>query len=461
MTRIVVAGGGIAGLATAYALRRQEPAADVVLLERSTATGGNIRTERIGGYTCECGPDGFLDDAPETMALVRSLALESRLQRSRDAARRRFIVRSGRLCEAPTSPRTLLTSRVLSWPAKLRLAGEPFSARRTEEDESIQAFAARHIGREAADVLVGAMVSGIFAGDPDTLSLAACFPKMRKMEDAYGSLVRAMAATRRTRAGGPAGPAGCLTSFVSGMSELIEALTAALGTTVRTSSAVRAIASRPGGGYSITAGGETLRADAVVLTGPSADSAAILRTCDPVVSDLLAAIPTAPLAVVGLGYRRDALPGDGALNGFGFLVPRREPFRILGALWETSIYPDRAPAGHVLLRVMIGGACDAGAVGLDDAALVRIVRRDLASIMRIDAPPDFVRVIRHRRGIPQYVKGHLSRMAAIDERLRTLPGLYLAGSSYRGVSMNACIKEASATAACVLEDLRRPDRGAA
>ena len=463
MTRIVVVGGGIAGLSTAYALRKRDPAADVVLLERSAATGGNIRTERIEGYTCETGPDGFLDDAPETMALVRDLRLVPRIQPSRDAARRRFVVRRGRLCEPPSSPVTLLTSPVLSWRAKLRIAGEPFAARRVDDDESIYEFAARRIGHEPADVLVGAMVSGIFAGDPRALSLAACFPTMRALEDEHGGLVRALLARRRTggRGAGPAGPAGRLTSFVDGMSELVNALTGELGTVVRTSVAARTIAPQRGGGHSLETDTGTLHADAVVLTGPAAESAAMVRGCDGVLAEHLGGIPTAPLAVVALGYRAASLPDGGALNGFGFLVPRSEPYRILGALWETSIYANRAPDGHVLLRVMIGGACDPEAVALADDQLVDVVRRDLRAIMRIDADPAFVRIIRHRRGIPQYVKGHLARMAAIEGRLRNLPGLHVAGSSYRGVSLNACIKEAPATAAVVLEDLQRAPRAAA
>ena len=463
MTRIVVVGGGIAGLSTAYALRKRQPGADVVLLERSPTTGGNIRTERIDGYTCESGPDGFLDDAAETMALVRDLDLVSRIQPSRDAARRRFVVRHGRLCEPPLSPGTLLTSPILSWQAKLRLAWEPFAARRVDDDESIYEFAARRIGHEPADVLVGAMVSGIFAGDPRALSLAACFPKMRALEDEYGSLVRALLAKRRKGSGGagPAGPAGRLTSFIGGMSELVNALTGALGPIVRTSVAARAITPQPGGGYLLQTDTGMLHADAVVLTGPAAESAATVSACDGVLAEHLRGIPTAPLAVVALGYGAAALPDGGALNGFGFLVPRSEPFRILGALWETSIYANRAPDGHVLLRVMVGGACDPDAVALADDQLVDLVRRDLRAIMQIDANPAFVRIIRHRRGIPQYVTGHLARMAAIEGRLRNLPGLYVAGSSYRGVSVNACVKEAAATAAVVLEDLQKAPRAAA
>jgi len=286
---------------------------------------------------------------------------------------------------------------------------------------------------------------------------------MRALEDEHGSLVRALLAKRRKGGGaaGPAGPAGRLTSFVDGMSELVSALTRALGPVVRTSVAARAVAPHAEGGYALETDTGMLHADAVVLTGPAAESAAIVSGCDQVLAGLLGGIPTAPLAVVALGYRAAALPDGGALNGFGFLVPRREPFRILGTLWETSIYANRAPDGHVLLRVMVGGACDPDAVALADDQLVDLVRRDLRAIMRIDANPAFVRIIRHRRGIPQYVKGHLARMAAIEGRLDNLPGLYVAGSSYRGVSVNACVKEAPATAAVVLEDLQKAPRVAA
>ena len=214
MTRVAIVGGGIAGLATAHALRTQAPDAEVIVLEAGDRVGGHIRSESIDGYLCEAGPDGFLDNAPSTLAFVDELGLASRLMPSRDEARRRFIFRGGRLHEVPLSPAAFVASGLLSLPGKLRVFAEPLSARAPRHDETILAFAERHMGREAAHVLVGSMVSGIFAGDASQLSLRACFPKMHDMDAEYGSLVRAMLAKRRERrqSNGMGAPAGRLTS---------------------------------------------------------------------------------------------------------------------------------------------------------------------------------------------------------------------------------------------------------
>jgi oxygen-dependent protoporphyrinogen oxidase len=454
--RIVIAGGGIAGLSLAWALRARAPEVDVVVLERTSRPGGNIRTEHVEGYTCEWGPDGFLDNAPDTLRLIRSIGLEERLLPSSDAARRRFIISNGRLCEVPTSPLALLTSPLLSAAGKARIAWELFAEPRHEEDESIHAFAARRIGSEAADVLVDSMVSGVFAGDARQLSLRACFPKMRELEDVHGGLLRALWATRGHRSG-IGGPSGRLTSFVGGMTELVDALAHALDRTVSTSSQVLQL-DKTGGrtpgsdpeGYAVRTPNGTLQADAVVLAGPASEAAGLVGGFDSELSGLLNGIPTAPLAVVCLGYDLARLAACCPLEGFGFLVPRREPIRILGGLWETSIYPNRAPSGRALIRVMIGGALDPDAITLDDDQLLAIVRRDLASTMAITFAPEFVRVIRHTRGIPQYVRGHLARVERIAARLERHSGLYLAGNSYRGVSINACIADAGRLADTVL-----------
>jgi oxygen-dependent protoporphyrinogen oxidase len=243
------------------------------------------------------------------------------------------------------------------------------------------------------------------------------------------------------------------------MAVLTDTLAERLGPVVRTSTPVLAVRERnpvwlgrhrrSSRRYAVATAGGIIDADAVVLSGPAAESARILHGLDPVLAGLLQVIPTAPLAVVCLGYHAPDVASQCELDGFGFLVPAGEGPRILGALWETSIYADRAPANKALLRVMIGGARDRGAATLPDGELLDIVRGDLARTMGLSVAPEFVHIVRHPRGIPQYVTGHLARVHQIDTRLAAHPGLYLAGSSYRGVSINACIAEADRVAETV------------
>jgi oxygen-dependent protoporphyrinogen oxidase len=464
MKRVIVVGGGIAGLSTAWALRWREPGAQLIVLERGARTGGNVRTESVEGYTCEAGPDGFLDNAPDTLRLVRQIGLEKRLLPSLDAARKRYIFRNGRLHEVPLSPPAMLTSRLLSPLGKARLLCEPLARRRPDGDESIHDFAARHIGEEAASILVDSMVSGVFAGDARQLSLRACFPKMYEMESQYGSLVRALIAKRRERKHGrvspelapraeadaPGAPAGRLTSFATGMGELIEALSDMLADTIRLNTRVLNVRRDPETrGWNVMTTAGHLEADAVILAGPATEAAESLRTFDQRLARELDDIPTAPVAVLALGYDAAAIP---PLDGFGFLVPRSEGIRTLGALWETSIYPNRAPEGKALLRVIVGGARDCTAVSLTDDELLDTVGRDLATTMHLTAAPEFVRITRHPRGIPQYERGHLARLERLDALASSHRGLYFAGNSYRGVSMNSCISEADRIAEAVLAD---------
>lgn len=468
MSRIVIAGAGIAGLSIAHAIRQRDPAVDLVILERADRPGGNVRTETVDGYTCEWGPDGFLDNAPDTLRLAHDVGLDGRLLPSNDSARRRFIFRSGRLHEVPVSPGAFITSGLLSPRGKARVAWEPFARRRPETDETIHEFAARRIGREAATILIDSMVSGIFAGDARALSLRACFPKMWQLESDHGGLFRALLATRRQRRREDAvgAPAGRLTSFKGGMTELIDGVAAAVGGALRVSTPV--IGLRPGrsaqafrpdlpsSGLTVITPGRSFEADAVILTGPSSDAGSLVRPFDSTLAALLAEIETAPLVVVAMGFDAAAIAADrGAPDGFGFLVPRCEGIRILGALWESSIYADRAPEGKALVRVMIGGARDPGAVDVEEDELLAIVRRELRETMGLHVAPEFVRVIRHRRGIPQYTNGHVARLQRIDTLLQAHPGLFLAGNSYRGVSINSCVAEAGAIADNVLAAIGR------
>lgn len=459
MSRVVIVGGGIAGLSIAHALVTDPAAAGVTVtvLERGERPGGHIRTEHAAGFVCEWGPNGFLDNAPATLALVKALGLEAYLQPSDDRARRRFIFRNGVLHPLPGGPLDFLRSRLLSWPAKLRLAAEPLSRRRPDGDETIHGFASRRIGREAADVLIDAMVSGVFGGDARALSLRACFPRMYEMERDHGGLFRAMLARRRRhprRNGEAIGePLGRLTSFVGGAETLVRALVARLGPVVRTRAAVRAIVPS-GGRYGVRLADETtIDADVVVFAGGAGATARLVREFEAPLADVLEEMPTAPMAVVALGYAAARLARP--LDGFGFLIPRSEGLRTLGVLWDSSVYPGRAPNGHVLLRAMIGGATDPGVLALDDASLVSVVRADLQTTMGVHVVPDLVRVFRHAHGIPQYTVGHLDRLARAEARLEHWPGLLLAGNAYRGVAINACIAEASGVAAQVLAQCRR------
>lgn len=471
MKRVVVVGGGIAGLAVALRIRDGGAdlpgGVDVRVLEAGDRPGGNLRTDRFDGWTVEWGPNGFLDNVPSTLELVSRLGLEDRLVRADEAAARRFLYRNGRLHEVPTGPASFLRSPLLSPRGRLRVLGEPFASGRPEGvDETVHGFAARRIGAEAADILVDAMVSGVFAGDARKLSLRSTFPKMAAMEAEHGSLVRAMVARRRAggSGGGPAGPGGTLTSLDEGIEMLPEALAAELGPSIDTGLAVDSVVTDdvdPAAGptWSIrTVEGDELFADAVVLAVPAPAARSIVAPVDAGLGALLAEIPHAGLAVVALGYDRDDLSHP--LDGFGFLVPRGEGLRILGCLWDSSVFPRRAPDGRVLIRAMVGGASDPSAVDEPDERLLASVLDDLAGA-GLRGRPRMTRIYRHRLGIGQYTVGHDDRLARIGERLRLRPGLFLAGSSYFGVSMNLCVAEGNRVAGEVLGFLRAPRPGQA
>lgn len=436
-TRVAVVGGGIAGLSLAHGLARR--GVDVVVLEGGPRPGGNIRSEERQGYLCEWGPNGFLDNEPATLRLVDALDLRGQLAPSSDLARVRWIVRGGRLRRLPSSPPAFLKSDVLSPRGRARVLLEwAQPARRETSDESVFDFARRRIGREAAEVLVDAMVTGIYAGDSRRLSLHAAFPRMRDMEREHGGLFRAM---RHRRGGGnPMGPGGVLTSFVGGMETLVRALAAALGDRLRTRAAAAALERRANGWHIETEDGTAVDAEQVVLACPSWRAAPLLERINADLAAAAAAIPSAPVAVVCLGYAARDL--QRVEPGFGFLVPGRERLGILGTLFDTWVFPGRSPDGRVLLRTMIGGARDPGALDLPDDALVARAQQALASLLGVRAEPDLQFVVRHSRGIPQYPVGHVEKLKHIEERLQALPGLSLTGNSYRGIAMNSCIREA-------------------
>ena len=455
----MVIGAGVSGLTVAFEIlergSRLPVPPDVQVLESTGRAGGNIRTERVDGFLCEAGPTGFLDNAPATLTLARRLGLNDRLCRADESAAARYVFRAGRLHRVPTGPREFLSSGSLTRRAKLRVLLEPLARRAPGGDESVHAFAARRIGQGAADVLVDAMVAGVYAGDSRRLSLEATFPTMHRMEREHGGLVRALLARRRKRddgaaGGGPAGPGGTLSSFVDGFTELIDALARELGDRVRLGFPVSRIVPLGQRGFRLLPRvGPPIECDVVVVACPAWDAAPMLADADPELGQVLGGIETVPLAVVHMGFSTLAL-GDQP-RGFGFLVPRGQGLRILGTLWSSQFFPGRAPASGSLLTTMVGGAHDPAAVDLADRKLLDLVRADLQAAMGITVAPYFTRIVRWSRSIPQYTIGHPERLSVIERRRFEHPGLFLAGNSYRGVSVNSCVEDGAKIAEAVLD----------
>ena len=444
--QVAVVGAGIAGLSLAYRLMQR--GVEVRVLEGASRAGGNIQSELHQGYRCEWGPNGFLDNEPATLRLVDDLGLREQLAPASPLANTRWIVRGGKLRALPTKPQAFLTSDVLSVAGRARVLLEwAQPAMKTGDDESVWDFAHRRIGREAADVLVDAMVTGVYAGDPRRLSLEAAFPRMRAMERDYGSLLGAMRAMKRAgkAGGGPMGPGGTLTSFRDGMETMVLALVQALGTRVALGHRLVSLRQQSGGWHLEFERGASLECDRVVLASPAWHASGLVQPLDADLSRELDAIPSAPVVVVCVGWK--AADVAGVTPGFGFLLPSRERFGILGTLFDSCVFPARAPQGQALWRTLLGGARDRGAIDLDDGTILDRVLRAYQKLLGLRATPDMIYIVRHARGIPQYPVGHVQRVHRIEEHTARLPGLTLSGNSYHGIAMNACIKESEALAA--------------
>jgi oxygen-dependent protoporphyrinogen oxidase len=459
--RVVVIGGGISGLAAAVTVhdegRRAARPIDLTVLEAGPAAGGHVQSARVDGFLIEAGPNGFLNREPHTLALIDGLGLNGRLVEARPEAKRRFIVRGGRLCQVPDGPATLVTSPALSWRAKLRLLAEPFAAAPPAGEESVHAFAARRLGDETADMLVDAAVSGISAGDSRRLSVAAQFPRLVEMEQAHGSLIRAMFARRPKPPGLPPGPAR-LYSFDDGLGVLTGALAGRLGPALRLQAPVRTVHRVDDAWQVVLESGETVGADHVVLAVPARRAAGMLRDLNPDLADALAAVEYAGLGVVALGYRAADIPR--ALDGYGYLATAPERLATLGVVWESSLFPGRAPDGAVLLRAMLGGSRRPDLATGDDGELLRLARAELAQVLGVQADPILARVFRWPTAIAQYTIGHQTRRARVETGIGRHDGLSVCGSSYDGVSFNDAVKSGRIAGQRVMARLSREMAGA-
>jgi oxygen-dependent protoporphyrinogen oxidase len=466
MKSVVVVGGGLSGLAAARALLDEAEACglglELTLLERDACLGGKIRTTREEGYLCEGGPPGFLDNKPSTLALARRLGIQERLLKSNDAARKRFVFSGGRVQQLPEDPLNFLLSDLLSIRGRLRIAAEFFLPQGdATEDESVASFVRRRLGQEALEKLIDPMSAGIYAGDPNVMSLRSCFPKVWQIEQQFGGLIRGMLGMQRmARARGQqgpqgAGPGGALWSFEEGAMELPRRLADSMDGARIVGGAAAAGLEKTALGWRVrTEDGGCLEADAVVVATPAYDAAALLGPLDAGLGDLLHAIPYVPAAVVCLGYRAADVPHP--LDGFGFLIPRAEGRRILGSRWDSSTFARRAPEGSVLLSQIVGGARNPELVGLADDDLLGLVQEEMGVTLGIRAAPAYAKIVRWKRAIPQYLVGHGERVRTIESRVGALTGLFLAGNAYYGIGINDCTAHAAVVGPRVAKALEVP-----
>ncbi|MCA9751264.1 MAG: protoporphyrinogen oxidase [Gemmatimonadetes bacterium] len=436
----IVVGGGIAGLSVAREMLRRGH--DVIVLEAQERVGGNVQTSSLDGALMEHGPQGFLGERPGVLDAVDELGLRDRLLPASDAAKTRYLLSGGKLVALPLNPVAFLRSPLLSFPGRLRVLREPWAKGPPDRPETIREFAARRIGPEAADKLLDAVVTGIFAGDPSRLSVDACFPKMKKLEREHGGLIRGMMA--RKKAGGPSDPAGSrLHSFTGGMRDLVDATARPLAGRIRTGTRAVTLA-RNGDGWRVTTdGGDRLDAERVVVALPPSAAAGVLGDVAPDVGAALREIHSAAVAVVGLVYERSAVGHP--LDGYGFLAAGgREP--VLGCLFESSVFPNRAPAGRVMLRAMVGGARNAEAVAQDPERIVAQARGFLEPLLAAGSEPVASRCVVWPAAIPQYDVAHPARVERIRRALDALDGLDVTGAAYSGVSVNHLVASASTVA---------------
>jgi oxygen-dependent protoporphyrinogen oxidase len=429
--RIAIVGAGISGLTTAFYLQRARPDWELVIYDANPEPGGTMRTVECDGFRFEAGGNGFLTNKPDSLQLVKDAGAEHLLLPSSDLARKRYIF-TDRLHRLPETPPAFIASKLLNLPHKLRVAAEVFvPQKRDAGDETLQSFGYRRVGKAFTDIFLDAMTAGIYATTPDRVSVNAAFPLVVGLEQEHGGLFRGMIARRKRQAG----PGGTLMSFKHGVGRFITHLQGTLQADWRLGAPVTDILAGGAGHRVFTASGED-SVDQVVLAATAPAAADMLTGLDTELATRLAGIEYSPVAVVGFGYRNL----DHALDGFGLLTTTAARLPILGVLWDSSIFPDRAPEGARSLRVMIGGQRNPELVQQDEAGLIATAREGIRLTMGVDAEPDVSFVQRWERGIPNYPVGHLQAMEDLFARAARYPGLHLNCNAYRGIAMNDCVR---------------------
>lgn len=476
MKKIIIIGGGIAGLSAAVRIKAKalEQRREIVveLLEKSGTVGGKILTEKVGDVLIEGGPDCFLPEKYWTVDLARFLHLENEMVPTNDRFKGTFIyskkklhpLPEGVMLMVPTMIMPLATASLISWPGKIRMGLELFIPKRKNPgDENLASFVTRRLGKECLDKIAEPLVAGIHTSNPDNMSVLATFPRFVELEQKYGSMIRGMVTAIKNRpvpSLGPSKKTGTakmtyFMSFRTGMSLLPEACADFIGaSSIRCNTTVTGIEPAPSGYRVHLADGTTLSADSVISAAPAYSTSPLIEDFDKTLATQLSEIKWSSSATVSMAFHRDDIKAP--LKGFGFIVPKLEKRRINAATYSSIKFSRRAPDDMLLMRAFIGGGNREELVGgLDDGEMKQMVLEEIDTIAGIRAEPLLTKTYRWFDGMPKYTVGHLDRMAQLDKTLSRHPGLYLIGSSYRGIGIGDCINRAQMAADGAMKELEK------
>ena len=453
MPSVAIVGGGISGLSTAYYLSKAGISS--TLIEARPRLGGVIQTEHIQNCVVEGGPDSFISVKPWAMDLIRELGMESEVIGSNDHERVTYIRKRGRLVPLPDGVQMLVPTKILpmittplvSWPTKMRMGVEYFRRPKAVKpgDRSVAEFVEEHYGSDAVDYLAEPLLAGIYGGDPAQLSVASVLPRFVELENRYGSLTRGVLAVQPKNQGARQ---PLFRTLRKGLGSLVDAVWKGAGKMTVVHGTVNAM-QRVRDGFRLRIAGDWLSADQVVLACEAHQAARLMPTVDGRGAELLASIAYNTSITVALGFERSAVREQ--MRGFGFLVPKRERRRLLACTWVGNKFPDRVPENRALLRCFVGGE---GVAAESDDALVFAMQQEVREIAGVRAEPLFAEVFRWPLSMAQYTVGHAERLAELETRMTSLPGLYLAGNAYYGIGVPDCVRMGRQAAERIANDLR-------
>jgi oxygen-dependent protoporphyrinogen oxidase len=441
--KIIILGAGISGLSCAYFLKKR--GADVAILEASAEAGGAMQSKRIDGFLVERGPNSTQEITPLFDEIVRDLKLEGERMYAEDTAKYRYILRNGALHAMPTSPPAFLKTKLFSLKAKLRLLAEPFIGK-AEGEESIAQFVERRLGREFLDYAINPFVAGVYAGDPKQLSVRYGFPKLYNLEANYSGLFKGMLAKKKEKGKSKkekgessvaTQPAGKMFSFKNGMGTLSKAIADSLSDNLHLDSPVEKVF-KNGEKFLVQTPNANFEADEVVIALPAYVAAELLKDLSQSTADVLKGIVYPPVCEVVMGFKKEQV--GRSLDGFGFLIPEKENRRILGCIWSSSIFKNRAPEGFVEVTTFVGGTRNSDIGREPDDVLKRIVAEELRELLKISGEPAFTHISRWERAIPQYRMGYGEVLKALDTFEKENAGMYFCSNFRGGLSVGDCVK---------------------